>query len=64
MRLEKQTRILEVVHTSKKMFAAWSFSVKEPEYWNNLPEEIRRIEDYNKFKINLKIHLYKIVFLP
>ena len=63
MRSEKQTRILEVLHTSKKTFAAGSFSVKGIEYWNSLPEEIRRIEDYDKFKGNLKTHLYKIVFL-
>ena len=63
MRSEKQTRILEVQHTSKKTFAARSFSVKGPGYWNSLPEEIRRIEDYNKFKGNLKTHVYQIAFL-
>ena len=58
MRSEKQTRILEVLHTSKKMFPARSFSVRGPEYWNSLPEDIIRIEDYGKFKENLKMHLY------
>ena len=45
MRSEKQIRIVEVLHTSKKMFGARSFSVKGPEYWNSLTEEIRRIKD-------------------
>ena len=31
---EKQTRILDILHTSKKTFVAKSFSVKGPEYWN------------------------------
>ena len=61
MRLKKQPRILEVWHTSKKTFGARSFSVKGPEYWNSLPEEIR-IEDYDKFRGNLKRNLYKIAF--
>ena len=42
MRSGKQTRILEVLHTSKKMSAVRSFSVKGPEYWNSSPKEIRR----------------------
>ena len=62
MRSENQTTILEVLHTSKKTFAVRSFSVKGTKYWNSLPEEIR-IEDYDKFKGNLKMHLYKIAFL-
>ena len=32
MRSEKQSRILDVLHTLKKMFAARSFSIKGPEY--------------------------------
>ena len=59
MRLDKQTRILEIPHTTKKTHAARSFNVEGPEQWDRLPNNIRIIEDYKNLKSKLKMHLYK-----
>ena len=53
------TRLL-VPQTSKKTFAARSFSVLGPQLWNKLPTRIRKIDNYVTFKKELKIHLFKI----
>ena len=58
----KQTRILEIPCTTKKRHAARSFSVEGPEQFNRLPDDIRRIEDYKKFRSKLKMYLYKKAF--
>ena len=63
MRLDKQTRILEIPCTTKKTHAARSFSVEGLEQWNRLPDDSRRIEDYKKFKSKLRMYLYKKPFL-
>ena len=63
MRLDKQTRILEIPCTTMKTYTARSFSVEISEQWKRLPDDIRRIEKYSKFKSKLKMHLYKNAFL-
>ena len=55
------TRLL-VPKTSKKTFAARSFSVLGPELWNKLPSTIREIDNYARFKKELKTHLFKIAY--
>ena len=54
----KLTRLL-VPKTSKKTFAARSFSILEPTLWNALPTNIRKIDNYASFKKDLKTHLFK-----
>ena len=54
---------LLVPKTSKKTFAAHSFSVLGPELWNNLPRSLHKIDNYVAFKKELKTHLFKRAFL-
>ena len=53
------TRLL-VPRTSKKTFAARSFSVLGPQLWNKLPTRIRKIDKSVTLKKELKTHLFKI----
>ena len=53
---------LEIPKTTKKTFAARSFSVLGPTLWNNLPSELRNITSYTIFKKHLKTHLFKVAF--
>ena len=62
LRLEEDTSKLEIPKTTKKTFAARSFSVLGPTLWNNLPSELRNITSYTAFKKHLKTHLFKIAF--
>ena len=48
-----------VPKTSKKTFAARSFSVLGPTLWNELPRNLRKIVNYASFKKELKIHLFR-----
>ena len=52
------TRLL-VPKTSKKTFAARSFSVLGPTLWNELPKDLRKIVNYASFKKELKTHLFR-----
>ena len=56
---QQSTNRLLVPHTSKKTLAARSFSVLGPPLWNSLPDSLRRIDNYSKFKKDLKTHLFK-----
>ena len=59
---EEDTSKLEIPKTTKKRFAARSFSVLGPTLWNNLPSELRKITSYTIFKKQLKTHLFKLAF--
>ena len=59
LRSQQSTNRLLVPHTSKKTFAARSFSVMGPQLWNSLPDSLRRIDNYSKFKKDLKTYLFK-----
>ena len=52
------TRLL-VPKTSKKTFAARSFSILGPTLWNELPRNLRKIVNYASFKKELKTHLFR-----
>ena len=52
------TRLL-VPKSSKKTFAARSFSVLGPTLWNELPRDLRKIVNYANFKKELKTHLFR-----
>ena len=50
--------LLEVPKTKLKTFAARSFSVKGPELWNKLPEDLRLSQSIAVFKSSLKTYLF------
>ena len=60
---EDNTRLL-VPKTSKKTFAARSFSVLGPTLWNELPRDLRKIVNYARFKKELKTHLFRKAYNP
>ena len=62
LHLEEDTSKLEIPKTTKKTFAARSFSVLGPTLWNNLPSELCNITSYTTFKKHLKTHLFKTAF--
>ena len=50
--------LLEIPTTKLKTFAARSFSVKGPEMWNSLPENLRLSPSLATFKSSLKTYLF------
>ena len=54
LRLQDLTRQPEIPQTSRHTFAARSFRVKDPTIWNQLPEHIRKIEDYSTVNKHVK----------
>ena len=53
MRSATKSSLLEIPNTTRKMFAAISFSVIEPEIWNNLLDKLRKLDNYSVFKSDL-----------
>ena len=51
-------RLLIPTKTTKKTFAARSFSVKGAELWNNLPNSVKISSSVNDFKAKLKTFLF------
>lgn len=51
-----------VPNTKCKKFGDRAFSVAGPKQWNELPYRIREIEDFQKFKKELKTHLFSIAY--
>ena len=62
MRSATESSLLDIPHTTRKMFAARSSSVIGPEIWNNLPDKLRKLNNYSVFKKDLKTHLFKAAF--
>ena len=62
MRSATKSSLLEIPHVTNKMFAARSFSVIGPEIWNNLPDKLRKLDNYSAFRKDLKNHLFKVAF--
>jgi hypothetical protein len=50
--------LLEKPTCKCKTYASRSFSVVGPNLWNSLPEELRSISDFDKFKCSLKTFLF------
>ena len=50
----KQENFMHMTHWVTQTFAVHSFSVKGPNLWNILPENIRMIDNYDQFKSKLK----------
>jgi hypothetical protein len=49
---------LIIPHTHKATFAARSFSVMGPTYWNSLPQDLRTCASFLTFRRKLKTHLF------
>ena len=58
MRLNSQYMKLLIPKTTKKMFAARSFSVKGAKLWNNLPNLVKISSSVDDFKAKLKMFLF------
>ena len=58
MRSNSQYMRLLIPKTTKKTFAARSFSVKGAELWNNLPNSVKISSSVNDFKAKLKTFLF------
>ena len=53
LRLEQSHKMLCIPCTQRKAFAARSFSVEGPTYWNALPEDVKKSEKVATFKQKL-----------
>ena len=62
MRSVTKPSLLEIPYTTRKMFAARSFSVIGPEIWNNLWGKLTKLDNYSVFKNDLKTYLFKVAF--
>ena len=62
MKSASKSNLLEIPHITRKTFAARSLSVIGPEIWNNLPDKLRKLDNYLAFKKDLKTHLFKVAF--
>ena len=58
LRSNNSVRHLLIPRTYWKTFADWAFSVYGPKKWNQLPDELRTIEDLDEFKAKLKTFFY------
>ena len=50
--------LFHVPQTTTRSYGERSFSYAAPVLWNKLPEHVRFIDSYEKFKISLKTHLF------
>ena len=62
LRSEHRTQQLDVPRTTRHTFAARAFSIRGPTLWNQLPEHIKKIEDYSTFKMHLKTYYFRKAF--
>ena len=62
LRSNNSVRCLAIPRTYQKTFADQAFSVYGPKKWNNLPDELRVIEDLDHFKARLKTVLYNTLY--
>ena len=53
--------LLNTKRTNTKI-GSRAFSAAAPETWNALPTDIKLTDSLNKFKIDLKTHLFRIAF--
>ena len=47
---------------TKKRLGARGYMCAAPKLWNSLPYHVRNENDFNKFKILLKTHLFNLAF--
>ena len=53
-----QKNLLCEIRVKSKTFGDRAFEKMAPKLWNNLPQNIRSITDFDKFKSMLKTHLF------
>ena len=58
LRSNISVRHLLIPRTYWKTFADWAFSVYRPKRWNQLPDELRAIEDIDEYKAKLETCFY------
>ena len=63
MRLNSQYVRLLIPKTTKKTFAARSFSVKGAELWNKLPNSVKISSSVNDFRAKLKMFLFTKAYM-
>ena len=54
--------LLDIPKTKTKTWGERAFSVAGPRLWNSLPLHLRSAESVDKFKADLKTHLFEIAF--
>ena len=59
LRSEKSFQQLVVPFTKRKTLASRTFSSVAPWWWNQLPTDIKKSQNIECFKANLKTHLFK-----
>ena len=52
-----------VPQTMTRSYRERSFSYAAPVLWNNLPEHVRNIDTYEKFRTSLKTHLFNTSYM-
>ena len=52
-----------VPQTMTRSYGERSFSYAAPVLWNNLPEHVRNIDTYERFKTSLKTHLFNTSYM-
>ena len=58
--LRSSSRVsLTVPKSRTKMYGDRSFSIAAPRLWNNLPESLQNELNFNRFRKNLKTHLFR-----
>ena len=62
LRSNNKTSQLEIPAMTRKTFAARAFSVLGLQLWNELPDNLQKIDNYVSFKQNLKTLLYRRAF--
>ena len=62
LRSEDLMKQLEIPRTSRHTFCSKILQGKGPALWNQLPEHIKKMEDYKTFKKHLKTFYFKKAF--
>ena len=55
--------LFHVPQTMTRSYGERSFSYAAPVLWNNLPEHVRNIDTYEKFRTSLKSHLFNTLYM-
>ena len=62
LRSSSLKHMLDIPMTNRVTYGDRACSVHDSKLWNNLPCELQDIKDINKFKKELKTHLYKLAY--
>ena len=62
LRSNMKHKHLKIPYIKKKTFAARSFSILGPAWWNELPNELKEEDKTSNFKRKLKTHLFRELY--